>query len=305
MRSHSTLYWAGWGILGVLAACAVLAPGLAPHDPFRPSGLPLEHASRDHLLGTNDLGQDQVSLLLYGARSTLAIAASVALISTVLSWTVGLVAGCFKRAEGPLIGLTDLIIAVPNIPLYFLVLTLVGPSRRHIIIVLAMLSWPPFARIVRGIVLSNGSEPYVEASRSLGATEFHVLRRHYLPATLDVLPTKLITTVRYAVFAEATFSFLGLGGTRASWGAMLNWAFSDPLLFRRADWALLVVPPTAAIILLVMATSFISTELVGGGFSVRLPHVAPVRDQERSPSSWSAAVDIRPSLRFGSNWARH
>ncbi len=163
---------------------------------------------------------------------------------------------------------TDLLLALPVIPLFLLVLTLTGASRRHVILVLALVSWPAFARVVRSIVLGARSAPYVEASRALGAPETHVLRRHLLPATLDVLPTKLVLTARFAVFAETTLAFLGLGsGDPAGWGAMLGWAFSDPLLFARSVWPWLVLPPTLAIVALILAILWVSSGMadVRGG----------------------------------------
>lgn len=239
---------------------------LAPHDPRLPTGRPLAPPTYDHLLGTNDLGQDVLSQAIYGARSSLIVAGAVTGISTALSWIVGLLAGFSRRAEAPLMALTDLLLALPNIPFYLLALTLLGPSRGNLILVLALISWPTFARIVRSVVLQARSAEYVEASQALGAPGIHIIRRHLLPATLSVLPTKLVLTVRFAVFAEATLAFLGLGTNDAmSWGMMLNWAFSDPLLFSRPVWPWLVLPPTLAIAALVLASVWASSGIVEVG----------------------------------------
>lgn len=253
------LFWLGCGLLACLTFIALAAPQIAPHDPAAPTGDPFSPASADHLLGTNDLGQDVLSQLLHGTRTTLLVAATVTALSTALSWLVGLASGFFRPAEAPLMMLTDLLIALPNIPLYVLVLTLLGPSRRNLIVVLAFLSWPVFARIVRSIVLDSRSSAYVEAAIALGATPWHVAWRHLLPSTLAILPSKLVLTVRFAVFAEATLAFLGLASSDAqSWGRMLNLAFSDPMLFLRPEWPWLVLPPTIAIILLLVATAWVS-----------------------------------------------
>lgn len=130
---------------------------------------------------------------------------------------------------------------------------------------LALLSWPAFARVVRGVVLQTRSAPYVEASRALGGSGPHIARRHLLPATLDLLPTKLVLTARFAVTAEATLAFLGLtsGGT-VSWGQMLSWAFADPLLFARPVWPWLVLPPALAITVLILATVWAGGGVVEG-----------------------------------------
>ena len=187
------------------------------------------------------------------------VAGLVTAISTALSWLVGLASGFYRHAEWPLMSITDLLLALPGIPLYVLVLTLLEPNRRNLIAVLALLSWPAFARIVRSVVLEARSAGYVEAATALGATPRHIIWRHLLPATFRILPTKLVLTVRFAVFAEATLAFLGLTSTDTlSWGRMLNAAFYDPLLFARPEWPWLVLPPTIAIVMLLVATAWVS-----------------------------------------------
>lgn len=268
MRKRPLLFWLGAALLAGFAVIAVLAPVLSPHDPRQPLALPLSAPTREHPLGTNDLGQDILSQLIHGTRSSLIVALSVTAISTALSWLVGLAAGFIRRLEGLLMGLTDLLLALPDLPLILLVLTLVGSTRINLILVLGLLSWPAFARVVRAIVIGARAAPYVEASRSLGASDAHITVRHLLPATLDALPTKLVLTMRYAVFAEATLAFLGLGaGDAIGWGTMLNEAFRDPLLFSRPVWPWLVLPPVLAIAALILATVWVSSGLSGASGS--------------------------------------
>lgn len=263
---RGVLFWLGCGLLASFAAIALSAPWLAPYDPATLSDPPLATPSRAHLLGTNDIGQDVASQLLYGTQTTLLIAGSVTAASTLLSWLVGVTAGFVRRLEVPLMGVTDLLLALPGIPLAVLVLTLLGPGRSNVIGVLALLSWPSFARIVRSIVLQTRSSAYVEAARALGANAPHIALRHLLPATLVVLPTKLILTVRYAVFAESTLAFLGLASSdTVSWGQMLNRAFNDALLFSRPVWPWLVLPPIAALMTLLLATAWVSERFTGDG----------------------------------------
>lgn len=262
LRDRAPLFWVGCALLGTLVAGALLAPFIAPYDPRLPVGRPLTSPSAAHLLGTNDLGQDVLSQLLVGACSSLLVAVMVAAISAVLSWLVGLAAGFSHQLEGPLMALVDLLLALPSIPLYLLVVSLVGPSRRNLILTLGLLSWPAFARIVRSLVIQTRGAAYIEAARALGASGSRIALRHLLPATLDVLPTKLILTVRFAVFAEATLAFLGLSENGAvSWGTMLGWAFNDPLMFSRPVWPWLVLPPALAVTALILATTWISGEI--------------------------------------------
>jgi ABC-type dipeptide/oligopeptide/nickel transport system permease subunit len=259
IERRGALFWLGCGLLAGFAVIALSASHLAAHDPMLVSGKPLDPASASHPLGTNHLGQDVLSQLLYGTRTSVIVAGLVTAFSTTLSWLVGLASGFCRHAERPLMAVTDLLLALPGIPLYVLVLTLLEPSRNNLIAALTLLSWPAFARIVRSVVLEARSAAYVEAAAALGATPLHIIWRHLLPATLAILPAKLVLTVRFAVFGEATLAFLGLGSTDAlSWGRMLNAAFSDPLLFSRPEWPWLVLPPTIAIMFLLVATVWVS-----------------------------------------------
>jgi ABC-type dipeptide/oligopeptide/nickel transport system permease subunit len=248
-------------LLGVIAVAAVLAPLIAPYDPSLVSGAPLTPPETDHLLGTNDIGQDVWSQLIWGGRASLSIAAVVTAISSALSWAVGLTAGLSRKAEPLLMALTDLLLALPAIPLYLLVVALLGPGQLHLILVLGALSWPAFGRIVRARVIEVRGESYVEAARALGAGPVRIALQHVAPATLELLPAKLVLTVRFAIFAEATLAFLGLGDpTNRSWGSMLGAAFGDPLTFVGGSWTWRVVPPALAIVVAVLSTTWLAVD---------------------------------------------
>jgi peptide/nickel transport system permease protein len=244
----------------VLMGTALLAPLLATHDPALPSGPPLTPPGPDHLFGTNDIGQDVWSEWVWGARASLAIAMVVTLLSTLLSWSVGLAAGLWPRSEAVLIGIADLLLALPPLPLYLLVMALMGPGQVHLMVVLGLLSWPAFARVVRARVIAVRGEPYVEAARVLGSSPLRVAVHHVAPATLELLPAKLVVTVRFAIFAEATLAFLGLGDPSAqSWGTMLGWAFRNPVVFADTSWTWWVLPPALAIVVAVLSATWLST----------------------------------------------
>jgi ABC-type dipeptide/oligopeptide/nickel transport system permease subunit len=247
---------AGLGVLGALAIVAAAAPWIAPFGPNEIAGRPFAPPGGPYLLGTDDVGHDVLSQLIYGARVSLGVAAAVAAASTLLSWTAGIGAALWTRVEGPVLALADLLLALPNLPLAMLVVLLLGASVQSIVLTLTILSWPAFARIIRAQALAVRRAPYVDAARALGARERHVALRHVLPATMALLPAKLVLTVRSVLFAEATLAFLGLGDpAAASWGTMLGWAFNDPLLFSRAAWTWWVVPPAIAIAVAVLAVS--------------------------------------------------
>jgi ABC-type dipeptide/oligopeptide/nickel transport system permease subunit len=247
-------------VLGLLAASAIAAPQLAPYDPLVASGPPLQSPGPGHLLGTNDIGQDVWSQWLWGGRASLLVGVVVALLSTCLSWSIGIAAGVWRRGEGALMAVTDLLLALPVVPLFLLVVALVGPSQVHLMLVLGLLSWPAFARVVRAQVIATTAQPYIDAARALGGNSLHIARYHVFPATLELLPAKLVLTVRFALVAEATLAFLGLGDpTVRSWGTMLGWAFSDPLAFVNGSWTWRVLPPALAIVAAVLGTTLLAT----------------------------------------------
>jgi peptide/nickel transport system permease protein len=254
-------------VLAVVVCAGLVAPALAPFDPRLSSGGALQAPSEAHWLGTNDIGQDVLSQWLWAARVSLAIALAVTAVSSVLAWGLGLVAGLSARAEGPIMACTDLLLALPGLPLYVLILTLIGPSQLHVAVLLGLLSWPTFARVVRAQVITVRTAPYIEAVRCLGGTWPRTALHHVLPATLSLLPAQLVLTVRFAVFAEATLAFLGLGDAASvSWGTLLGWAFANPLLFTTPAWTWLVLPPAGGIALLILLAGW-----AGSRFETPIP----------------------------------
>jgi peptide/nickel transport system permease protein len=161
----------------------------------------------------------------------------------------------------------DAVLALPALPLYMLVIAFVGPSQPVLVLVLALLAWPASARMIRAQVVAVQTASHVEAASALGATRWRILLRHVLPATLSLLPVTLMLNVRYAIFAEATLAFLGLGDPgNPSWGTALAWAFADPLLLARPTWLWWILPPALSIVIVVVAV----TSIVGGlGTTVR------------------------------------
>jgi ABC-type dipeptide/oligopeptide/nickel transport system permease subunit len=249
------------GVL-LLVGLALLAPTVAPYDPTLSLANPLEPPDAAHLLGTDDIGHDVLSAWLAGARASVLVAIGVTGLATAVAWSLGMVAGLSRRAEGPVLALTDLLLALPPLPLYIVVLTLVGPRQPHVVLTLGLLSWPAFCRVVRAQVIATRGAPHVEAARGLGATWARIAWAHVLPGTLDLLPANLVVTVRLAVFAEATLGFLGLGDpTVTTWGASLGLAFANPLLFSTPAWTWLVVPPALGIALLVLSSAWLGTRL--------------------------------------------
>ena len=248
----------GGCVLTALLAAAVLGRSAAPYDPDQVSAAVSQPPSRVHLLGTNELGQDIFSEVVVGARSSLGVGVSVATLSTVLAWMIGVLGGIMPRGE-MLASLGDLLLALPALPLLVLLMAYVGPTAPAAAITLSVLSWPAFARVIRAQVLSTKEREYVVAALAMGSGLFRIMTRHILPETVPILVTKFVLTMRWAVLIDANLAFLGLAdpGT-ASWGNMLNHAFRDHLLFTRRAWLWSAGPPALAIAVVVVTLAFVA-----------------------------------------------
>jgi ABC-type dipeptide/oligopeptide/nickel transport system permease subunit len=217
---------AGIAVLGLAVVGAILAPYLAPHDPLRVSAGArlLPPGAPGHLLGTDDIGRDILSRVLWGGRTSLWIAFFPVLISGSAGMVLGLTAGYFGgRIDQVLMRVLDVLLAFPSILLAIGIAAALGPGLRNVIMAIVVVSIPVFARLVRGLTLPIREREYVEAARGLGASNVRIMRRHVLP---NVIPQLIVyatlETGRVVIFA-AGLSFLGLGVQPpvADWGAML------------------------------------------------------------------------------------
>jgi peptide/nickel transport system permease protein len=242
----------------LLVAVALLAPEIAPYSPT--ANFPVINAgpSGAHWLGTDDVGRDLLSRLIFGARISLEAATIVVVLALLISVPIGLTAGYFSgRTDNVLMRLMDAMFAFPPLILAITVAALLGRSLHNESIAIAITFVAGFARIVRGQVLAVREEMYIEASRSLGAGPVRMIRRHVLPNVASPLIIQAAVAFGFALLAEAGLSFLGLGvqPPNASWGVMLQEAYpfvlSDP-------WATII--PGLAIALTVLAFN-----LVGDG----------------------------------------
>lgn len=232
-----------------MAILALAAPSLVPYHPWDTVGGPAAPPGAHFRLGTNTLGQDLLSVLLYGARTSLMIGVLAAGLSTGLSAAVGVTAALWTRGRGAMTALIDLFLAIPSVPLVVLLAVFLGPGFWSLVAVLVLVGWAAFARIVQAQVQVTIRKDYVEAARALGARSGRVIRTSILPEIAPVLSTKFLLTMRWAVLMEATLGLLGLGDpSRVSWGLMLHQAFSYPLLFVTDAWMWWAAPPALAIV---------------------------------------------------------
>lgn len=250
----------GMSVLVVFAAAALFAPGLAPHDPTAVD--PVERfaeSSAEHPLGTDHVGRDTLSRLLYGARRSLGAALAAAASVAVLGVAIGMAAGYLGGVVDNVIGrLIDMLLALPNLLFALVILGALGPGLRNLLIAVVVAWWAGYARIVRGVTLSEREKPYVEAAHAHGASRWRVAWRHMLPNIVG--PIVVLTTLDMGqlLLAISALAFLGFTGDPAiaEWGGMLSEAQT---YMRRAPQ--LLVYPGMAIFLAVLAFNLLGDGL--------------------------------------------
>ena len=212
-------------IVGVFALVALLGPELAPHAPDATDlNRVLEGPSAAHLLGTDDLGRDQLSRLLHAARTSLTAVALV--LAGALGF--GVLVGSVAALRGGIVDeilmrITDVALAVPNLVIALAVLGFMGPGTANMVLALMLAAWPAYARLSRTLIVSIKRRPYIEAVQLMGARRTWILRRHLIPAALGPVLVYATADAGFIVVSVATLSFLGLGvqPPTPEWGQML------------------------------------------------------------------------------------
>lgn len=252
-RNHNPFGWLGIGLLTFLLVMALGAPVLAPYDPAKLTGKPFESPSAAHWLGTNDIGQDILSELIFGARVSLLIGVLSALIAIGIGTTVGLLAGFYRGAVDMLLmRLVDVMLIIPVFPLMVLLAAYLGQSLWNLIVVIGILGWARPARIIRAQTLSLVEHDYVIAARAIGARNARIVLRHVLPGVLSIALAQFVMAAGGAILTEAGLSFLGLGDpTQKSWGSMLYYAQARNA-FLTGAWLWWVLPSGLMITLSVL-----------------------------------------------------
>ena len=242
-------------VIALYVVVAIAAPLLAPYDPDAYSARPFEAPSARHLLGANDVGQDTLSELIYGTRVSLAVAAFAGVSAVLIGAAVGLFAGARRGiVDAVAMRVVDVFLTLPRLPLIIVVAAYLGGGTLTIIGILVFFAWPATARIVRAQTLSVSRLEYVQASRAIGAGEWHVIRRHLIPVATPLLAAAFVSNAGRAVLLESGLAFLGLGdATVKSWGAMLFFALRDQEVYFTGRWAWSVLPAALALSALLFA----------------------------------------------------
>ena len=248
-------------LVAIFIVFALFAPWIAPQDPAH-----LELASRlqppslAHWCGTDELGRDILSRLIYGARISMLVGSSVVLGALLLGLVIGSVAGYYGGKVDRFVNviLMNAFLSFPGILIAISFVAFRGPGVFNLILALCLGGWVGYARLVRAQVLAAREREYVEAARALGASDWRIITRHILPNIIQPVIVQAAIGMAGAVLAEATMSFLGLGvpPPTASWGSMLNDGRAH--LF---DAPHLVLFPAAAVMLAVLSFNFIGDAL--------------------------------------------
>lgn len=221
----------GLAIVTLVVLDAIFAPVIAPRDPTMQNITarltpPAWHAggTTDYLLGTDALGRDILSRIVYGARVSLIVGVSAVVIGGILGTSIGLIAGYYAgRVDLALMRLVDIQLAIPSLILYLAIMAVLGPGLRNLILGLGITSWVVYARTVRSEVLGLKHKEFIEAARAIGSRDGRIIFRHVLPNV--VMSVIVIATIQVAglILAEAGLSFLGLGvpPPTPTWGGMI------------------------------------------------------------------------------------
>jgi peptide/nickel transport system permease protein len=249
----------GLMILLSVVTCALLAPVLHPASPFSLSGQPFQAPFGQYLFGTDQLGRDLAAALLYGARTTLLIGLVATAIAVLVGVTIGGLAGYYGgRVDSWLMRLTEIFQTIPFFLFAILLLAVLTPSIGNVIIAIAVVSWPPMARLVRGEFIAMRDREFVLACISMGMSHTRIILRHILPNTLSSIIVTASLMVATAILIESSLSFLGLSDPNVmSWGFIIG---AGRTAIRSAWWVCAI--PGIAILLTVM-----SINLVGEGLN--------------------------------------
>lgn len=247
--------------LAAIILIAILAPVLSPYDPVATVGDFGAAPSAHFLLGTDDVGRDNLSRLIYGSRVSMIVGIGSVIIYTIIGITLGLISGFFGGwVDNIIMRITEVFMAYPRFMIILVIVSLIGPNMWTVMIVMGLMGWPPLCRLVRGEVLKIKTLDYVSSAVVTGYTPTTIVFQHILPNALSPILVNFTFGIALAVLTEASLSFLGLGvqPPASSWGNMLTAAQSLNVLTNE-PWRW--IPPGMCILVTVLAINFLGDGL--------------------------------------------
>lgn len=257
---RSPLSLLGITLFSVFLLLAILAPYIMPYDPFKInlSGA-FQRPNIEHLFGTDEMGRDILSRILWGCRISLQVGVTVVLISLCIGTILGGIAGYVGGAvEEIIMRFTDLVLAFPSLVLAMALSAALGPGLNNAIFAISITWWPWYARLIRGQVLSIREAGFVEAARCVGASDFRILFRHIIPNSFGPVIVNASMDFGWAILMTSSLGFLGIGAQPPTpeWGAMIN---AGRLYFMDKPW--IATFPGLAILFVVLASNLIGDGL--------------------------------------------
>jgi peptide/nickel transport system permease protein len=251
----------GLALVAALFLVALLSPVISPQDPIatNPDNAYLPPLSGGHVLGTDELGRDQLSRVLWGARVSLPVALVAVAVGLLVGGLIGLVSGyAGGLTDLLLMRVVDALLAFPALILAIGLVAALGPSLRNAMIAIGIVAVPVYARLVRAVVLQLKQMEFIAATRSLGATPLRLVVRHLIPNLMNPLLVQVSLSAGFAILAEATLSFLGLGAQPPTpdWGQMIT---TGRTFLPNDPW--LAIVPGAAISLTVFSFNLLGDSL--------------------------------------------
>ena len=260
--SHHKLAMVGLFILTVIILGVIFLPVILELDPYSVGrGKPFSGPAAGLLLGVDNTGRDNFARLVYGGRVSLLVGLLSTLISVLVGVPLGLIAAYYGRwVDVVIMRIADIFISFPSIILILVLVSVIGPSMWTIIIIIGILGWPQFARLIRGNVLAIRQSEYVESARAIGAKDGRIIWKYLMPNSIGSIIVAATFRVAGAILQESSLSFLGMGvqPPQASWGNMLNGAQVLTVLMAR-PWVWM--PPGIMLIVTICCVNFIGDGL--------------------------------------------
>ncbi|MDH3347609.1 MAG: ABC transporter permease [Desulfobulbaceae bacterium] len=254
-----------WFLIGasfttLFCLIALIGPILSPHDPWEMSFDPISPPTIEHILGTNDCGQDIFSELLYSIHNTIFFGLSSGFTTLIFGVAIGLTSGWYGgKIDLFLMRLADILLATPSIMILILAASFFHPSPITLALLLALLMWPTISKVVRANTLILRESLHIKAAKQMGASNWYIIKRHLLPEMYPIYLIGFTSKIRSAVFMEASLAFLGLfDPTRKSLGIMISYSLKYYYLGIWWNW---LMPPIICLSVLITATTFLAISL--------------------------------------------